>query len=385
MKKVHPITVHLMFIMIMYIIPYTVLLNTKYGQEYHVIDNKFMYILIFYILGCLYVTLFSFRKNYHKNMVKLPYTKQIIIPFIFLSTSVLLFAFASNPLFEFIKSGFDGLVADEARGNTLKGDYAVLAYAFSIIVTALLPLAAIAKLHRSRYLDKVFLFLAFFIVLSTLVKAMFFNIIIPMIFYFYLVRRNGLKFIIIYGSATCITLLLIIQVIVPFDFIKSLSQTDNYFSVHYRPANALEFFVWRASSIPLQVALDTLVVHQVQYNDLNLGVSTSGVLSTLAGVEKINLETEVFSYQYGGNSGFGNANTGALIEGFVSFGYPGAFLFGVVVASFLHFMFNVNSIDLRSTSYLYAILLVYSSLFATLFSGGLILILALAVFGRAKL
>ena len=220
--------------------------------------------------------------------------------------------------------------------------------------------------------------------LSTLVKAMFFNILIPVIFYIYLTRRNGMSILVISGVIAILMLLAVIQFVVPFDILRTVAPTENYFSVHYKPLNAWEFFLWRVGSIPLIVALDTLAVHQNFFLDQHLGLTTSGLFIVLLGMEKINLEMEVFSYQYGGNSGFGNANTGALIEGYVSFGYFGSAIYGICVASILRFLANRHSIDMHATSYLYAVLLVYSSFIATLFSGGLIMVTFIALLGITK-
>jgi hypothetical protein len=133
------------------------------------------------------------------------------------------------------------------------------------------------------------------------------------------------------------------------------------------------FILNRLFWIPYITALDWLRYFQIEFNGTYLNGRSIAPLSFLFDTEVINMEREVFRYEWGQNeTNSGRANTAFFIDAFVNFGYTGVFLYCLIVAFIFHIIGLSNNKIAVSVFYLQAYSLTISGLTPMIFSGGLI-------------
>jgi hypothetical protein len=150
------------------------------------------------------------------------------------------------------------------------------------------------------------------------------------------------------------------------------SGINNYVSVGYASTNSFDFMLWRIVVIPILASRDTLEVHDLYYLGNNLLGVTSGLGSKILGENKIDIEREVFGYQYGGMNDIGNTNSSFFIDAYINFGYIGIIIYGIFAAILLRLLLDSNIKSGVSMAPLFAIFLFSSSLVGILISNGFI-------------
>jgi hypothetical protein len=287
----------------------------------------------------------------------------------------------SIPLLSAIQGSTAALLSDE-RGAFLKGregGWIALLYLSSMLTSSIVPYAAIAAYHlksRSRHL----LATAFFVYSSIfLVKALFLNLVVPLVSYGVEInpKKSGRVIALAFTSICFLLLMIWLSGYGSLEASGPATAAD-YFTAGYYPTGVLDFFLYRTFSIPVFSVVDTLHVHSTQLNGDLLWGKTSSLLASLFGAEKINLERLVSSYQYGGWNDFANSNVVFFADGYVNFGWPGVFVFGLVVGKVLRTFRQSEDVALRSLSVLFCVQLFSSPLIQMLLSNGWILILLVA-------
>ena len=313
-------------------------------------------------------------KNYYLKDKIFAYFNIYLFIIVFL---ILIFRAESIPIISALK-GADAETLSVERGLFMKlqsGFGYFLIYLFSMQISSIIPYCLTYLYEIKSCFRNPFVIFTLFASVSTLVKTMFFNVLIP-IFSLKLISRNLNDLRIIRYIIIILSTLIFMVSISGFNRADSdqTSDLDTYFSVGYQSQNTFDFITWRLLIIPIIAARDTLIVHDLQYSGNWLMGSTSGVLSKIIGEEKIDMEREVFNYQYGGMSDIGNTNATFFIDAYVNFGYLGVVLYGFIVAVLFKTLISSNIKSAIAIAPLFAIFLYGSSLVGILTSNGFILI-----------
>jgi hypothetical protein len=280
----------------------------------------------------------------------------------------------SVPIFSAI-TGADANQLSAERGLFLKGregPLSSLVFVNTLLVTAFVPYS-LACLYYAK--DKIF-FIVFpifvFYCISYLVKALFVTAIVP-IFYVYM-HRNGVSIRAIFKFMLVVLIGLTLMASLAggsSDPEQSSSGSESsFFDPTFRASSPFGLILWRAVSIPVITASDTLRVHQEEYSGTPLLGRTNGLISFIFRFERIHLEKEVFAAQYGGFNDTANANAFFLTEGYVNFGLLGVIFFGVIAGMTLRFFADSKNVAFSATWPLYALGLFNASFLAMLFSSG---------------
>jgi hypothetical protein len=254
-------------------------------------------------------------------------------------------------------------------------------YVNAVLAGALVPYSlALMLLHRHRYR---WLCFGFFLIycLSFVEKVFFLKAAIPLA---YLVFQRRIVSVIrpvaLIGGA--VGVLALVTALSGVGSTADRDGSDDYFSTSYVAQSPLQFIGWRAVVIPVVSAADTLRVFEEEYRGKPMMGATSALLAAPLGVEKVNLEREVFAAQWGQNeTETGNTNSVYLTEAYVNFGYAGVVAFSLVVGLILRLFARSEDEAFRSLWMLFCFALFVGPLTGTLFSNGfaLVILISLAV------
>lgn len=122
--------------------------------------------------------------------------------------------------------------------------------------------------------------------------------------------------------------------------------------------------------------------HEVLHDEYTLGRSIS-IIAKIMGEPKLNLEREVFNFQWGQNeTGTGSANTTYYIDAFLNFGIAGIILYTFVVVCIVRLAMNSSIKAVEACIFVPALFLLFNSLTAMIFSGGLFLMILVVLLFR---
>lgn len=271
------------------------------------------------------------------------------------------------------------------RGEFLKGregGWIVLLYLSSMFASSIVPyVVMLAYETRNKFRHSLAsTYLVFSVIF--MVKALFLNLAIPAVSF--LISRNAGRLKKIVAPLVAATSLIFIMIwLSGYGALETQNAftTSEYFSTAYIPSGTLDFFIYRAFAVPIFSVVDTLFVHSTQLGGDVLWGSTSSLIAAIAGIDKINIERMVAEYQYGGWNDFANSNVAFFVDGYLNFGWPGVFIFGIIVGKcFRQFAYSEDP-AFRSLSLLFAYQLLSSPLIQMLLSNGwLLLFIALTYF-----
>lgn len=282
------------------------------------------------------------------------------------------------PLISALK-GYDAEALSLVRGSFMKPSDPFsyfLIYLFSIQISSLVPYSLTYLYESKSSFRNVMFFIGLSASLCTLVKGMFFNILVPF-FSLKIILSNNIYYFIRY-FITALAILIFMVSIAGFNKADSGQNVDmdTYISVGYPSTNAMDFMLWRIAVIPVLASRDTLEVHNLYYSGNNLMGVTSGLGSKMLGENKIDIEREVFGYQYGGMNDIGNTNSVFFIDAYINFGYIGIIIYGIIAAILLRILIDCNIKSAISMAPLFAIFLFSSSLVGILISNGFLFLFA---------
>lgn len=296
----------------------------------------------------------------------------------------------SIPIFSAIL-GADPTTLSEERGAFLKqrsGFLLVVSYVFSILISSVIPFCVILLYEiKSRLRFPAALFVGF-VCISFLVKAMFLNLILPLLAFGFANRRISNKSFFATIGMIIAGIILLVNLA---GYNKDVSSDSNdldivsFISTAYEAPSATYFFVWRAIAIPILAARDTLQVHDEQFANRLLGGATSGTISRLSGQENINMERIVFAHQYGGWSDIGNTNTAFMVDAYINFGYVGVFVYGLLAAFIISYLTSTPSVAMSAMGLLFVFFLLSASLVGVILSNGFFVLLAWLAYQQSTL
>lgn len=295
-------------------------------------------------------------------------------------------------------AAFQGVGLAELSGlreeflRTREGAERALTYIYAIGVTSLVPLV-IAQMFVDKSRRRFWVLFAFlFTLLLTLEKGRALVAVIPLIILFVNAGKKSKAYLsVFYLVAVIATVSLVAR--------GALSSGDATTAVEDNPMASVPveynlfpdetsqfyYLINRVMYIPYLTAIDWL-----RYKDEILaGESVSGrsigVIALLMGEPKINLEQEVFAFEWGQNeTGTGSANTVFYVDAFLNFGYFGVILYSAILALFVRICIRSENAALCACLGISICTLTLNALPAVLFSGGLAFLVFIALFFRAK-
>jgi hypothetical protein len=251
-------------------------------------------------------------------------------------------------------------------------------YVNALLAGALVPYAlALMMLHRH---PRRWLCFGFFVLycLSFVEKAFFLRAAIPLL---YLVAQQRIRSVmrpeLLLGGA--LALLTLATVASGLGGDSGGRDTDEFFSAHFVPQGPLAFLGWRAVAVPVVTAADALRVHEEEYGGRMLMGATSTVMAGAFGVQRVDVERDVFAAQWGQNeTETGNANSVYLTEAFLNFGWYGVVAFSLLVGILLRVFATSHDEGLRSLWMLFCFGLFVAPLTGMLFSNGFLPVILLS-------
>jgi hypothetical protein len=295
----------------------------------------------------------------------------------------------SVPLISALR-GASASVLSQQRGEFLKarvGSEVILAYLSTIFVSALLPYSlarCFIKRLRLRYLLLV-IFLLYSV--SFLQKALFFNVLVPLLYLFvvYDTHKNSKTF---YIFAASIALLYILTKLAfennqySFTFLSN-EGPGAYWTAGYLSTDPIDYLIWRIVSVPIFTAADTLRVFTEHFNDRLFWGATSSFFSNLFFLDRIPLEKIVYEYQWGWNE-TANANANYIAEAYVNFGFLGVVGFSLFVGQTLRWFNRSRDYAVKALWPIYFFAIFTSGLVGTMLSNGYILIFFISLFVKVS-
>lgn len=284
--------------------------------------------------------------------------------------------------------GADAETLSLERGEFLKGregPWIALLYLTTIFTTTLIPYVTILMYHERSRLRHLFALAFFLFCISFLQKALFLNLVLPLLVYLGIKGKlRGPRAMV--GLAACALVVLAGTYLSHGDDGKgkltSKEGLSTYFSAQYLPDSAPDYFLWRAGAVPIFTASDTLLVHAKQFKDHPLMGATSTFVSQLAGLERINLERYVFEHQFGSWNESANSNAVFFVDAYVNFGLIGVLVFSFLVGQFFLWFASSHDVALQSLWGIFAFTLFSASLLGLLLGGGFLYLMFHALFVR---
>lgn len=281
-------------------------------------------------------------------------------------------------------SGADANDLSQQRGDFLKGREGVgivLLY-LSTFMNTIVPYSIILLYERKAKTRHLAAMIFFFYAISFMAKALFLNVILPMLAF--LAIRRGLR-----GKAVTYLVFGSIMLLIGMTFLSLRGETAAesngvFFSALYAPSDPLTFFLWRSVGVPIFTAADTLVVHEEQFGGRLLMGATSSLIASMAGLERINLERFVFEHQFGSWNEIANSNSVFIVDAFVNFGWAGVFIFGFLVGQIFRWFRLSHDTAFKAQWSVFAFLLFSSPLIGMLLSNGWVYMILHALFIRVR-
>lgn len=260
-----------------------------------------------------------------------------------------------------------------------EGWQASFPYVNAVLAGALVPYALVLMLVRRHRLRWVFFAVFLLYCLSFVEKAFFLKAAIPLA---YLVFQGQLRSVVRPGVVVAggLALLGLVTVVSGVTERSESGSQDEFFSTAFTPEGPLGFLVWRSVAIPVVTAGDALRLFEDEYGGRPLLGATSSLVAGLRGVERVNVEREIYAVQWGQNeTETGNANSVYLTEAYLNFGMAGVVAFSLLVGAILRLFARSRDEPLRSLWPLFCFTIYVAPLTGTLFSNGFLPVFALSL------
>jgi hypothetical protein len=284
-------------------------------------------------------------------------------------------------------SALQGVSAEslsQERGDFLKGRSGAgiaLLYISTFLTNTVAPYSVVLLYATRARVRHVLAGLFFLFCISFMQKALFLNLVLPLLALFAITNRLPAR------SALSVTLGSILVLLI--GTYLSLGETGegaaaavgaNYLSAIYAPSNPLDYFAWRAFAVPIFTATDTLVVHTEQFGGRPLLGATSSLIASIFGMERINIERFVFEHQFGSWNEIANSNAVFITDAFVNFGYAGVIAFAAFIGVIFRWFRISRDVGFKSLWPLLAFILFSAPLIGMLLSNGFLYMLFHALF-----
>lgn len=274
--------------------------------------------------------------------------------------------------------------------RTREGWEAMLPYLNAVWVMALLPYC-IASLFYVKHRFRFYYVAVFLTCLSlTLEKSLAILAFLPLV----VISFNGNRF---RGGWGVLIVFVIFMAGVSFLARGGLQSEDNSIqSVNYAATMPDSYKIFdcddqlcylgnRVLWIPYATAIDWLRYQKSNLDgDFVFGAST-GIGSYLLNVKKIELEKEIFDFQWGQNeTGTGSSNVTYFVDAYVNFSWVGVFLYAFFVVLMVKIFHASDDVPLKAVSYVSLFYLSFNALPPMLTSGGLLVVLFICLFVKPR-
>ncbi|WP_434766783.1 hypothetical protein [Pseudomonas triticicola] len=360
---------------------------------------------LFFWVSRIDVLMFDFIYSCRKKYLGLRKLAWWVFSSYFVLMAYVSYTAPSIPLFDSVK-GMDIQTIADGRETFLRarvGVEVVLSYLYSMFRSFLMPFAVCILYQTESRLRHAVLLTFLLSLMLTLEKSLSVLALLPL-FYLFTQKRN-------YRMAA-ILLLVTVTAIATTSFLarggladyphtagaavqvgagegSGKNAKDLRQSAHTVPAkynmfsgnSQVEYVLNRVFYIPYITAHEWLrYQHEVMNGEFTLGRSIS-IIAAVLGEKKISLEKEVFGFQWGQNeTSTGSANTAYFIDAYLNFGFAGCLLYTLVIVCILRLAIMSDIAILQACVFVPLIFLLFNSLTAMIFSGGLFVLVFLALF-----
>ena len=282
-------------------------------------------------------------------------------------------------------AGVEGGVLSQERGDFLKGREGagiILLYLSTFLVNTVVPYSIILLYQKKAVTRHLAASVFFLFCISFMQKTLFFNLVLPIMAFLALTRRlRGPLFM---GLAVSSILLIIATTFLSLRGEQATGPSGNYLTALYAPVNPLDYFFWRAVSVPVFTAADSLVVHGEQFGGRPLLGATSSFIAGIFGLERVNIERYVFEHQFGSWNEIANSNAVFVVDAFVNFGWLGVIFFGLFVGQVFRWFRISPDPAFRALWPVFAFVLFSAPLIGMLLSNGFAYMLFHALYIRVR-
>lgn len=270
--------------------------------------------------------------------------------------------------------------------RTRTGPERALLYWYAINISSLMPLVlSILFLKQAKYRYHV-LFAFLFTLALTLEKSLSITALIPLIVVFY--NSNRRKFVYLIGIA-----LVAAVTIVSFaargglskgdDEAAALATVPDEYNLFRSSDNQTLYVINRVLYIPYASAIDWLRYLDKELKGEPVNGQSIGIIAYLTGRPSLNLEREIFAFEWGQNeTETGSANTVFYIDAYLNFGVIGILVYAALLALLVRLCLASKNRALCAGLAVPMIYICFNSLSAIIFSGGLGILVCLAVLAR---
>ena len=305
-----------------------------------------------------------------------------------LFTAVTLVTAPSIPLLSALRGANSETLSLE-RGAFLKGRQGyelALLYISTFLLNTIVPYSVVTLYSTRARIRHLFGAFVLLFSVSFLQKTLFLNLALPLITYY--AMRGELK-----GKKALLGIAGSLLIILVSTYLSAEEATGSsgsrfvatdFLSARYSPESPLLYLVWRAISVPIFTATDTLIVHAEAFSGRSLLGATSTLISALFGMERINLERYVFEHQFGGWNDTANANSLFLVDAYVNFSWFGVIIFGFLIGQVFRWFCYSKDEAFQSMWTLLAFVLFSASLIGMMLSNGWLFMLLFALFVRVR-
>lgn len=287
---------------------------------------------------------------------------------------------------------FQGVSVTElsaSRENFLRtrdGWEAFLPYINALFVMALIPYVLASLFYLKNRFRFVYFFIFIFCLSLTLEKSLAVLAFLPLIVL--LVNRGdfrrGLRVLVVFVSFLVVISFLARGGVQDENHVIEKDDTAATIPDDYKLFNCNEQICYlgnRVIWIPYATAIDWLMYRKYVLNDGFVYGASTGFGSYLLGVKKIELEKDVFAFQWGQNeTGTGSSNVVYFIDAYLNFSWFGVILYSILVAIIVKCFHVSDNVPLKSVVYVSLFYLAVNSLPPMLSSGGLFVLLMICFF-----
>ena len=309
----------------------------------------------------------------------------ILIWFFFLIFVIVTVATAESvPLISALR-GVPAEILSQQRGEFLKariGPGAALAYLSTLFVSALLPYSMVNLFIDRQRFRYFLLFIFLFYSAIFLQKALFINVLVPLVYLVAVRGQRSTAKMLFMGIAGAVLLYVLTKLaFVNYSGASAVTAPGDFWKASYMPSNPIDHLFWRIIAVPIFTAADALRVFAEEFGGKWLWGATSSFLAVLSSLEHIPFEKMVYEYQWGWND-TANANATYITEAYVNFGWVGVILFSLFVGQTLRWFRRSQDYAFKSLWPIYCFAIFTSGLIGTMFSNGYTLIFLLSLFAR---
>jgi len=149
----------------------------------------------------------------------------------------------------------------------------------------------------------------------------------------------------------------------------------------FKSDNQFFYVINRIFFIPYATSVDWLKFRDARLGGNELMGRNISVIASINGEEKLNIEREVFEYQWGQNeSGTGSANTSYFVDAYINWGVLGLLIYNLIIVFIIRLAIQSDIFVLKACTFVPLVFLLFNSLSAMIFSGGLFILIFISLF-----